>query len=321
MLTINQEMMGDLGIGDYDADTIKSLATESLANIKGLIRHKRIIGDKLAKLKELDNIKENLKSSNRIDRDLAGYIDEETNGKLRSRIMLEEFTILPTKTNLAFSINFIRDELGSTIEEIKEQVSTLIERAKEEMSRMEDEVEDDMTSIEDLYEINKTYSAILDRVFESFVLFDTSDNEVNLLTTDIMDVSLPMLDGIKSIMRVVREEYGYAGLYTELRNRNNIAFDTPITMEVLIKLFDTVIPDSILSYGNSVERAVANAEAFKTSLDSINELDKLKEFVVTNALGVVEEVVACFNTKFFIDDLLVMRPILVQLIMESDALK
>jgi hypothetical protein len=92
-------------------------------------------------------------------------------------------------------------------------------------------------------------------------------------------------------------------------------------MEVLIKLFDTVIPDSILGYGNSVERAVANAEAFKTSLDSIDELNKLKEFVATNALGVVEEVVKCFNTKFFIEDLLTLRPTLVQLIMDSDSLK
>jgi hypothetical protein len=170
----------------YNKD-VTPLTENELEKLPSLDIAFKVVTDNVASVIELKDVENNLIAQESICKQDAEYIQLVCGNLITSNLSLEEFTSLPSKTNLKYVSNFMKNRIAkeelNTVANFQLYIDQPIEDAKMVLNRLTSSY---LPSVKDfLYKLNSKAVAFTDAQTNKNTIVKIGDQFVNLLTVDL----------------------------------------------------------------------------------------------------------------------------------------
>lgn len=254
--------------------------------------------DTIHKRIDLEDILISLETYSTISKDEAEQINELLDGRLFKRISLEEYTTIPTKTNLAFTLSFIKDD-------IKDKATTDRERILAALESLEKELEEDTLDYqEELTESLVFDKEVVSKLYQSSIrVFDVDNKEVDPLNCPIESITLTYFDELKECLADYKG-FNYFGLKVYLKTLLGMHITDTLTLKKLKGLTDPNNKTLIVGISDYQKKTISRLTEMKDELTEINKDDEILTWMNTEAEKLLKLVEDYYDTKQLMTDLI-----------------
>lgn len=185
-----------MGINSELLEPTEPLVIDTYSTVKKLELCSESYKEMSHKRVDLEDLLISLETHSAISKDDAEQINELLDGRLFKRISLEEYTTIPTKTNLAFTLSFIKDDIRDTAIASRERILKSLES-------LDTEISSDILDYDSLLTDSSNFDKdVVSKLYQSSIrLFNVDNNEVDPLNDPINTISLTYFDELKECLR------------------------------------------------------------------------------------------------------------------------
>jgi hypothetical protein len=319
MTTINQDMMSDLA--NYDHLAILSQPTIRNKSVGRIVTDINMsVKARLATVKELKTIRNELVNKKVINRDVATQLNDETDGGLFSRISMEEYTINNTRTNLEFSLRYINDVVDDTVQSVLTDFNNVINTTKLDLESDLETIELDIEkalSTFNLKEVLAPQMAILDE----FLIVYVGDVEVNCVSEDLLATELEVLSPLANYFKCNSKGYNYPGLYLLVKCNRSNDVDGKVTIVDLVNYLNVNNAYMVRNLAEDIKTCLLAMDEFKHGMDGITDVEVLTTYFTTNSGKLLTTIHNVYDGKYLMDDVIEISDILTDVVNRLASMK
>lgn len=270
-------------------NNILTFVNENYKHIKDNLSN---INNRLNNLSDIKDIQDKLISQNSINQCIACSVEEYTEEFFNARISKASFTILPSKTNLTYTLKHLDKSIAKEETDIKNKSEDLINKLNENILSnskfiREEMIEGIIDSLNYFKSSNSEYlgSLFTDKFVNSFI-YPSNNKFINLIKDNIADINQDEIDWSRSNINTQEYVEGIKSL--------KCLVDTPIFYSFLNWIIDNNTDnDKIVFYYHKNEEKENNLTLFNLLniiIDDryINALNNLKNYLDQNEKTILE---------------------------------
>lgn len=252
------------------------------------IIHKRI---------DLEDMLISLETYSTISKDDAEQINELLNGSLFKRISLEEYTTIPTKTNLAFTLSFIKDDIRDKATKDKEKILAALET-------LEKELEEDTIDYETLLTESLVFDKeVVNKVYQSSIrVFDVDNKEVDPLNNPIDSITLTYFDELKETLADYKG-FNYFGLNSYLKTLLGLHQTDTLNLRKIKNLTDPNNVTLMVGVSDYQKLTISRITEMGSELTSLSKEEEILTWMNNEAEKLLKLVEDYYDTKQLMLDL------------------
>jgi len=248
---------------------------------------------------------EDISKIGRICKDDALLVDEFTNGGLFKKISLEEFSNIPTQTNSAYTVTFVKDFIRNETDMIKDKIVKQIEDLNAFTSSLKD-AETITNILLDLFAGIESHIVVINKFkVKPIVLFDDQLKEESALTTDIKELTLPFNQQLNEfVLGSCGLGFKYSGIYRYLSDLLGKNLGSTLTLSDLFAVLEDVsLQAKISNIPELLDVKIKVIESFKDELTTV-EQENLGLLISTKGEALISNIEDVYDIDMLINDVI-----------------